>query len=235
MKHRSRSVTPKKTWLTLFPVIAVIITGWKFLPQLFPITRVECFTRQEKCDTRYLEKLSFVINRPLLWSLPDTEVKSQLDQFPEIEKFNLHRRLPGTLVVNVFQRDVIGLISGKVLGENIAVDSSGFAYAPLQSETLPVLTSDTFSKYPSALDATTLQGIIILSKTQDLFDQPLHGSMQKNSLFIDTNQGLRVVFDINHLPENWLNSLQLVLSRSKMGSKIPQIIDLRYTDPVLTY
>lgn len=235
MKSRTRSVTSKKPRLLLIPLIIVGIAGWKFLPQLFPVNTIECFTRQEKCETRYLEKLSSVKGQSLLWSLPDSQVKSQLNGFPEIEKIELHRRLPGTLVVNIFQRKAISLITGKVLGEKVAVDSSGFAYAPLQSETLPIFTSDTFSEYPQTLDDQTAQAILILSRAQDLFDQPIKGSFQNNSLFIDTNQGLRVVFDINNITDNWYSSLQLVLSRSKMSAKIPQIIDLRYTDPVLTF
>jgi cell division septal protein FtsQ len=235
MRRDSRDKKLKKYWLLLVPTIGLIVVCWQMFPRLFTITHIECFTQQGTCDSQYLEQLNLIKGQPLLWTLPKFQVDKELGNFKEIGKIDLHRRLPNTLIVNIFQRKAIGLIIGNVLGENIAVDSSGYAYAPLKSESLPILTTNTFTEYPSVLDTSTSQAILILSQAQNLFDQPLHGLLDNTSLVINTNLGSRIVFDINNLPDNWHYSLQIVLSRSKMSAKIPQIIDLRYTDPILTY
>lgn len=44
-----------------------------------------------------------------------------------------------------------------------------------------------------------------------------------------------VMLDLNHLPTNWQQSLQKLLTQSKISGKVPKVIDLRFAQPVLTY
>jgi hypothetical protein len=48
-------------------------------------------------------------------------------------------------------------------------------------------------------------------------------------------QNTQVILDVNHLGTNWQSTLQKLLTQSKISGKVPKIIDLRFSQPVLTY
>jgi hypothetical protein len=44
-----------------------------------------------------------------------------------------------------------------------------------------------------------------------------------------------ILLDLNHMPDDWQNTLQMIWERSRITARYPVKVDLRFKSPILTY
>lgn len=59
--------------------------------------------------------------------------------------------------------------------------------------------------------------------------------LDKTVLTTAISGGPVILLDIDHIPNGWKNTLQVILERSRITARYPVKIDLRYQSPILTY
>ena len=59
--------------------------------------------------------------------------------------------------------------------------------------------------------------------------------LQNGVLTATLSSGLTIVMDINNPKPNWETVLQSIINRSKINGVKPNIIDMRFKSPIITY
>jgi cell division septal protein FtsQ len=193
------------------------------------VNYVECYTQFGPCPDKISSILGGLKNRHLLGPLPTSQVAELFKKIPEIHTFNLYRRLPNTLIVNIVLRRPIGAIGSAVLGSQVAiVDEDGVVVGYSNNTSLPLLEISGTSTYKN----TAIQALETISS---LSSGRVSGKLEAETLQVNISQDTQIIIDITKPKNVWFSPLQFILTRSKMLGKIPKRIDLRYTNPVITY
>jgi hypothetical protein len=223
-----------KKFIWFIFLACAVVFAWGFLKQQLLVRKIECFTQYGYCPDIYLAKLNAFKSISLVGGLPKKQIAMELNQFSEIKKFNVYRRLPETLVVSVILRKPLSGISDSVLGWKTGIDSEGQVFSIDPSPSLPLIITDKVYQPGEKVNGTLLTAGRFLSDAADLAPSRLIGRVNGNRLDFAIGAA-QVVVDLDKSPSNWPSSLQSILNRSKMGLKFPKVIDLRFSQPVLTY
>jgi len=218
----------------LFPVVVVAVFGWRFLNRELLVNRIECFTQYGYCPNNYLAKLDVFKKTPLISRLPKKQITQVLQSYSEIKKLDVYRRLPETLVVSVTLRKPVSGISDSILGWHSGIDSEGQVFSIDPSSPLPLIITDRSYQPGDNVGTRLTTAGLFLSEISALTPNRLIGQVTANRLIFAIGS-TQVVVDLDNSPSNWPSSLQSILNRSKIGPKFPKIIDLRFSQPVLTY
>jgi len=198
--------------------------------------KIECYTQFGLCEETILSQLAWLKGTRLLLPLPKTKAASVLSHIPQVGSLNLYRRLPDTIVASVMARFPLAGITTRVLGSQTAlVDSSGFVFAHTSITQVPKLYLDSLPEMSQTVSPEILQSLNVLRMVNLLETYPPSGVLSGQTLSIILNDHTEVLFTVSKDPGQKQASLQQILNRSKMSSKRPTIIDLRYSSPVLTY
>ena len=199
--------------------------------------KVECYTQFGACPQYIQQMTPNLVGYPLYRPLPSAQIKSQLISFPEIEAVKLYRRLPHTLVVSITLRRPIGAVTSSVLGvQTSLVDEQGTLFSTAENTSLPLLVIEGDLSPGTRLSADYLQVLRLLEKAGTITSSRIIATYSPpQTLTLHLPGSLQVILDTQNSPDNWPSSLQLILARSKIGDKIPRKIDLRYTNPVVSY
>lgn len=219
-------------WLLI--LVSAAFFTLRFLNHRLLVRRIECFTQYGYCPDIYLAKLNVFKNTPLVSRLPVKQISAELESFSEIKKLAVYRRLPETLVVSVTLRKPLSGISDSILGWKSGIDSDGRVFPVDPSSSLPlIITSQSFQP-GDKVDSQLITAGRFLNNVSGLTPSRLIGKVTGNRMDFAIGQS-QVVVDLHNSPSNWPSSLQSILNRSKIGLKFPKIIDLRFSQPVLTY
>jgi cell division septal protein FtsQ len=173
-----------------------------------------------------------------LFPLPQKEVDKQLTDFPQVKSARLYRRLPSTLVVGIILHKPLGTIGSQVLGVKAIADTEGEVFQMQVNDQLPQLLVPNGSDTPKPgqkLSPPQLRALHILSTISKITSSRVLGRQDRSRLEIALSDATLVVVDLDYLPSNWDTTLHLILDRSKIQSKVPKTIDLRFSSPILKY
>ena len=196
---------------------------------------VECYTQYGPCPTNYVTDLEWIKNHSLLTPLPENQVSTSLKKYIEVKNVNLYRRLPKTLVVSVELRKPLGTLGPDVLGAQAISDEEGLILGESQNQTLPFLYSTVKPQAGEKISSDQIKALQRLSQVSLLTQSPVSGRLDGQDLTIYLSNEQKVVLNLVHSPSNWYATLQVILERSKIHSKIQKVIDLRFTDPIITF
>ncbi len=208
---------------------------WSKSNLVFYARNLECYTQYGSCPPRIIGSVKWLLNTPLLKSLPQKEVENDLRQFPEIKTIHLYRRLPRTLVLSLEIRKPAVLIGPRVLGAHVAADDEGVILYQSENPGLPLLLFSDLVKPGSVLNADQINAIKILDQMSGLPDNRLIGKIDNHILSVFFPQNVTVLLDLSQMTSNWYTTLQVILTRSKIQSKMPKVIDLRFNSPIVTF
>lgn len=153
---------------------------------------------------------------------------------PAVASISFQRRLPDNLIVNIKLHQPIGIISLSSTGlPGFLVAADGSFLGPAVESPLPVLVFS--SVLPSHPDTITVSALRLLSQLTALLPPKITASLEGFSLTVTAPDSPLIILTANDSSGDWYSSLQLILNRSKISTKLPKIIDLRFTNPVLTY
>lgn len=226
----------KKQIFTSFALITIGISFYIFASssKLFSIKKVECYTQFGNCPESYLIKLDTLIHQPIFAANTRKVISSLLSPVPEIDRFDIYRRIPSVLIVSVKLKSPIGIVSSNVLGsKTFMVDDSGRAYLTVENSSLPMLLTPNIIKEGDSMSISETLSLKIISKVSQMTSLRVYGQLQDNILNIKLGSVSEIIIDIRKT-DDWDSSLQLLLSRSKITGITPRKIDLRFNNPVVT-
>jgi len=202
---------------------------WWISSKILLIRHLECTTQFSQCPSSLENRFSKLINRPILSRLPAPP------SLPTVESVSMIRQFPDTLLVSVKLRTPIGIISPLASpGKFYLIGSDGTQLGIAPDSDLPVLYYDG-NELPAKLNSRQLTSMQILNQMVRLFSSRISGHLTQNQLLVAIPDGPQIFLDADQPSFDWYSSLQLILERSKISLKSPKIIDLRFTNPVLTY
>jgi len=219
---------------------SLIILLWLFIPVFLfyglsrRITKIECYTQFGPCSDNITASLQMYKNKLLISRIKSLQIVSLIGKPESFKSVKIFRRFPQTLVITLIYRQAILRVNSAVLGFQTAVDSEGMVINTNNTDTLPYLNTPQKYKPGDMLDKQSLKAVQVTFDLSKILLKPVKADFV--SPIIKTNiDGSEILLDINYLSDDWSSSLQKVLSRSKINSKVPKIIDLRFSQPVLTY
>jgi len=222
-----------KKLILLIPFLAVLY----MLSSRYLLARsVECYTQYGLCPEYLVSGLENLKDYPLLQPLPANRVRSELASFPAVKSISLFRRLPSTLVVSIDLRHPVGQVLGSQSSVYGLVDEEGviFSQSPLPLE-LPQLNMSQDIQPNTRLALSQSQAMSALNDIWQLTASLPVGSLEGTQLTASLRSGLNIIISVDQPASSWYPPLQSILDRSKMGSKLPKKIDMRFTNPVLMY
>jgi hypothetical protein len=126
---------------------------------------------------------------------------------------------------------------------SLVVDKKGVVFSQDGDTSLPFLFfPDPTIKLGSTLNAEMFSAITYLfQKTTESLGSPFQAKIENNNLLVDTRP--RIIFSLNGAQNGWLQqdilrqvaSLQLILHKAKIESKLMESVDLRFDRPVVIY
>ena len=90
-------------------------------------------------------------------------------------------------------------------------------------------------KWGAPLDGHVVDSLRILAQIRTLVSAPISARLEKNTLAAQISPATQVLINLDKPAQNWYTALQVIWERSRIEGKKPQIIDLRFKSPVLTY
>jgi cell division septal protein FtsQ len=221
--------------LLSLPVLIISVFAWNQSDRVFYARYIECYTQFGTCPDQITTNISWLKNYPLLKPLPVSKIRQQFQQNLEIKSISLYRRLPQTLVLSIALRKPIGVIGPAVLGTHVIADEEGVIIGQTDKSNLPLLMDNITTHVGDKLDGSKLQALKILGQIGQISPSLVIGKITNTQLTAYLPEDTRVLIDLSSLPSGWYTTLQVILDRSKILSKIPKVIDLRFSSPTITF
>lgn len=200
-------------------------------------TKIECYTQYGICPESLATSLQKVVPVRLVSNQPKERVSNALQNFKYIKSYQVYRRLPSTIVVAVeLSRPVAYVVSNsKILG--VTTDSGGIvdASAGLALPDLEIVGLSEEEKIVHLNEVQT-KAVADLVKVSTLVNTKVTGKLDGFTLSVNIGPKMPlIVLNVKSDTSSWYSPLQIVLERSRISSKIPTKIDLRFNQPVLSY
>lgn len=219
-------------------LLTVLIIGgvWilKTKPTLFVIRNVECKTQYGPCGTDELDQIKDFTGENLLF-FDTRRLENSLSQSFKNRKVYVNKLFPGRLVVFIEKRRAfIGLLKEELPGIFLAA-KDGMVIEVEDRSGLPTLILDQTFDTPVVgqyLGKEELVAGEILFLTWRAHGV-LEGKLKKGVLELMLPRGVLVFYSTQRDPAVSVGALQLILA--KLSDRLPTVIDLRYSKPVLRY
>lgn len=226
------------SYLSKLIVIMVLLGATYFYIKnnYFKVAKIDCKTQYSLCSEQDQNTLSELVGKSMI----DVNSKSVEDK---IIKNYSNRRIvtqkifPSTLSVFIEKRKPLVALDPTIGEEGLyLVDNDGVIQQFVNSSSLPVvvLTPNSPLMLGGKADSDIQQAVKLMHliyKGQNINK----GSMNGKSLEILLSNDIKVIFSLDRDPQVLVGALQLITSRIRIEGKVPKSIDLRYSNPVLTY
>jgi hypothetical protein len=230
--HSSKSY--RQIAIAIITSIFLLFT-WSYSDKYFLAKKLECYTQYGNCSPVILGNLSWLTGTHLLRPLPVSQVRKNLKTFVDIKNINLYRKLPNTLVLSLEMRKPIGMVGQQVLGTHVIADDEGFIIGLTDKYNYPLLLNSDSATLGGKLSQNQVNSLVFLGQMNSLSEGQLVGKIDGAQLTAYFPEDFTVLLDLSHITSNWYTTLQVILTRSKILSKIPKVIDLRYSSPIVTF
>lgn len=233
-KHR-KSVRLYRKIIIIIAIIGLVYILWIIFDKYCIAKKLECYTRYGNCSQAILNNISWLSGTHLLKPLPLNEVYTKLKYFTEIKNINLYRRLPDTLVLSLDIRKPAGLIGSQVLGWHAISDAEGYIIGQTDKANYPLLLISKPVTTNDKLNFSQISSLKILGQMNSLSIGQVVGKIESGELVVYFPENFTVLLDLSHIASNWYTTLQVILTRSKILTKMPKVIDLRFSSPIVTF
>lgn len=231
--------TSKKIFQLLVVPLLVILMILFFNSPLFRIKKIECYKLDFPCSLKENEFFTPLIGKSIFFTSIGHRGKEIKKANFKIKKIKIKKILPDKIRIEIIPRVAIANLTADKK-DFFIVDEEGFIFEkqrqPLAN--LPLVLFD--EKF------TLSTGVFFKGKVENILELILTLKRKLiNSSFIELTgiDGITLVLDSKTIAtisarKNYseqLDSLQLILSRSKIEGKLPKKIDLRFEKPVVVY
>lgn len=240
MKNKKKIVELLKIIFLLVGFALLVLAFFQLLnSNFFRIKQAICFENHSSCQSNlWLKVNSLVLGQNVLFLSPQKISQQIKDELPKIEEAKVEKKLPDKLIIHLSKRKPIAVV--EVGGEYWKVDYQGVVLARVnQPVDLPLVVSNellTFSEGQWIDEPSILAGLDYLYKL--LFNGIETRRVEvvnSKELIIHLKTGATVLVSIDTGRQQEVNSLQLILERTKIEGKKIEVIDMRFDKPVITY
>lgn len=212
--------------------LLLIIVGYVYL--FLKVSQIECVTLYGPCDQDLQNSLDFLFNQRIFSDFQKQDITSRIASNRPIEKVNITRRLPQKLFVEVVYRIPVVRVSSGQANQNLAVDTQGVVMNINSPSNLPYLATQKQYSNLDQLDDDTLKAVNLLLIFVSKFGNSSQAEFQSPIIKIQQNN-TQILLDINYISSDWPDVLQKIFQSGRINHKTPKIVDLRFSQPVLTY
>ncbi len=217
-------------------LIPILIITYLVASKYVVATKVECFTQLGNCPAFYQTISTKLLHTPLLLPLSADSLVETYKKNPEVRSVKIFRRLPQTIVVNLELRFPVGSIGSDLTGDSARlVDASGFVLGSATDSSTPLLIVADFNPDFKTVSQNYVLALKILHKISQLTETRVIGSLDGSQVTATYQDGPKILIDITGNIDAWYFPLQQILKRSRIGTKSISKIDLRFSNPVLSY
>lgn len=165
---------------------------------------------------------------------PEQEIKAKLMSQFILEKVEFAKLFPGKIVATVTFRQP--LVSWQSSVGRFLVDKYGVLYAPAGSESLPQVSDQNSNlslgqKLPDN-QLNLVRGL--LAAVEGKFT-PLVIKISAFEVTLILSSNIQVLLTVSPNLDRDISALQLITTQAKIEGKIPRLVDLRYSKPLVTY
>lgn len=164
----------------------------------------------------------------------EQDIKAKLASQLVLERVEFTKQFPGKVIATVYFRQP--LVSWQSSVGRFLVDKYGVAYAPAGSESLPQV-SDQSSTLSLGQRLTQPQLNLVrglLTAVEGKFT-PLVIKISESGVTLILSSNIQVLLTISSNLDRDISALQLITTQAKIEGKIPRLVDLRYSKPLVTY
>ncbi|OGY12665.1 MAG: hypothetical protein A3F61_02865 [Candidatus Blackburnbacteria bacterium RIFCSPHIGHO2_12_FULL_41_13b] len=223
----------KIVWVLGFLILCFLFVVFLQSP-FFAIKNVHCKTQYGPCSKLDEEQFASPLGENFFFyntqALAESLKKTFLNRTVYVEKV-----FPGHLSVSIEKRKAIVVIKLSEGQDLYLVDIDGEVIDRVAQSFLPTLTlKDGKLEVGQRLNEENLQAAKIFHLVFKA-DNIRQAKVEDKKLVVQTGDAITVYFPINRDPQALVGALQLILTRSRIEGKLPKLIDLRYSKPILKY
>jgi hypothetical protein len=227
----------KKSALLMLAVVFVYFIY--MIPSMIIIKTAVCRNQAGECSEKVLSEIEKVEGENLRYA------KRKLNEYFENEKLikdhSIRFQLPPSLVINAIERTPKFTLKDTISKETVLVDEEGFLLESVENFDLPVIEIEGINNFSERVDSKILFAGNLLYRLES-YHQLTQRLIADDSLIIELDDSIRVIFPLEGDGQLLLGALRLVNSQLNSGAKDSTImksmvkeIDLRFKNPVLRY
>lgn len=230
---RFRTLKKYVSYLLLVPIL--IFTAQTLVNKgVVKVQDISCSTQYGPCSFEEEEKLDEFLGENI-FTLSASQVKERFREDFTIRQVLVEKRFPGRLRVVLEKRKPLVALRPESLTQDgvFLVDRDGVISDFARQSPLPHLTAAGDFVVGKKVDDKFLQAVTLLSLTFKTQQSTL-GEVKGDFMKVEVGE-TEVRYPLERDPKVSVGALQLIMTRSRIDGKLPKTIDLRYSNPVLTY
>ena len=208
-----------------------------FRSNFLAIESINCKTQYGICTDQETE-MFYQFKGKNLFTLNQNLVKSLGERFSSNRRVFIQKVFPNTLVVVLEKKKPIVAVKMDVQPRGVFLvdqDANVIEFASDTALSVIVIKEGSaalvIGKSLGEEFAQAVQIMSLVEKTQGVSQ----GYYDGNVFSLELADSTKVFFPLDKNPQVLVGALQLILTRSRIDSKLPRIIDLRYSNPVLRF
>lgn len=203
------------------------------------IDNIRCKTQYGPCEETDEEKLKEFYGQNL-FLLRGEQVESKMRGEFRTKRVSIQKVFPRKLVVVLDKRKPFIALKKESLEEGMfLLDRDGVVISFVAKSSLPtlVLWFDTNLVVGETVEEKIMEAAKLLFMTNRVQQGNVgeYKNQKDNFFTILLPNNVKVYFPLNRDQDILIGALQLILTRSRIDGKMPSVIDLQYTNPVLRY
>ncbi|OGD09694.1 hypothetical protein A2397_00805 [Candidatus Amesbacteria bacterium RIFOXYB1_FULL_44_23] len=221
--------------LILFVIgLVLVLSSLRLLSNYFRVRNVECYTQYGLCQEDLYHAVSPLLNRPIFNRGSSAGILNGLRQNLEIKSAVANYKFPQTVAFEIVLRKPMGQLGSQSSEVYTVSDEEGLVIRLSPRSNLPLLFSDQTYKPGDRLSDLQLQALKIISLVNQIDAKITEGVMTDHQLTIKS-PGPVILLDLDKIPAQWYPTLQVLLARSKILSNPPKTIDMRFSNPTISF
>lgn len=224
---------PVKPLLVGLLLLVLVITAGKFLV----VTEVECLSDSSPCPQEFTQMVDSLKGHSLLIPKSQSDLDKLFSTNISYKSSESVYEFPSKLIVNLSLRKPVAAIATDIQGQDaMIISDDGVILGPINDSNYPLLVDEKFLKDSKTVSTNLVLAAKILYQVNTLVKSRVWGNLEGEVVTATYANGPKILISITSDINNWYSPLQQIIERSKISSnKQPVKIDLRFTNPVLTY
>lgn len=226
----------KKVMFFLLLALAGVFFVFKTAPpDPFLVRDVDCKTQYGPCSSKDLEKLESYKGANLFLIDTNRIAERLLSDFGNGRVY-VYRVFPAKLAATIAKKRAFVAFARQDEPDTFLVSADGTVLSSEANSPLPTVYTDSQAKIVvgAMLDKQAVTAAKIVYLAYKAYGAS-SGQLAGETLTIQLPDQATVYFPLQADPEVLIGALQLIHNESKMQGKLPRVIDLRYSNPVLRY
>ncbi|MBU0569587.1 hypothetical protein KKB40_02290 [Patescibacteria group bacterium] len=217
----------------IFTLLVIgLVLSLIFLPErLIKISSVECKNQYGQCTNSIVLELENAQGRSL--HRAKKRVEQILSNQISIRDYSIQFKLPTNLEINLIEKKPKFALVDKNNSWTALLDETGEVILLSDSTNLPHVLVDMSEPNLGYIVKNDLLFALEIMSDMYFSYQTQNGVLENNSLVIELDRGIKVIFPLDGEGQVLLGSLNLILSQVEEENTSNKTIDLRFKNPVI--